>query len=109
MLKTTQLPTLLALPNWAFTSAQECQQTVLLLTCACQDRNGPSASRWACDSQNRFSLALEMTRIHPNFLSASGVIIVRKIRTVKTPLAGVFARHGMLQFSAQAAANKFAG
>jgi hypothetical protein len=36
-------------------------------------------------------------------------MVVRGIRTVKTPFAGVFARHGMLQFSAQGAANKFTG
>jgi len=42
MLKTTQLPTRLAVPNSAFTLPHDCHSTVLLLTCVlvqvCRDK-----------------------------------------------------------------------
>jgi len=63
MLKTTQLPTMLAVLKSAFTSPQECQVAVLLLTCVYHARNGPSAPSWPEVSQNCFSRALEITRI----------------------------------------------
>jgi hypothetical protein len=54
---------MLALAKLDFTSAHECQATVLLLTCVYQARSDPSASFRSF--QNRLSRALEMTRILP--------------------------------------------
>src|SRR5579863_2503840 len=83
MLKTTQLPTMLAVPNSAFTSPHVCHETVLLFTCVYHARNGPSESPLSDNLQNCRSRALEMTRIRCcSLLSASNHIVVRKIRTV---------------------------
>src|SRR5437868_1016743 len=83
ILNTMQSPTMLAVANEAFTSPQDCHETLLLLTCVCQARSGPSASSWVGDSQNCFRRALEMTRIHCSSYPQPGGIVVRKIRTVK--------------------------
>ena len=83
MLKTTQLPTRLAVPNSAFTSPQDCQETVLLLTWVYHARSGPSASWRPGDSQNRFSRDLEITRIRCfPFYRHQQPILVRETRTV---------------------------
>ena len=63
MLKTTQLPTRLALAKSAFTFPHECHVTDLLLTCVYHAYSGPSASWWPGLSQNFFKRALEITRI----------------------------------------------
>src|SRR5690606_3783435 len=62
-LKTTQLPTMLALAKAAFTSAQVCQETVLLLTWVYHARSGPSASWCPGCCQNFLSRDFEITRI----------------------------------------------
>src|SRR5262249_29204899 len=84
-LKTTQLPTRLALPKSAFTSPHDCQATAFLLTCVYQARNGPSASPWSELSQNRVSRALVMIRT-PSLRRVRSrqldVIVDRKTRTV---------------------------
>lgn len=63
MLKTTQLPTRLADPISAFTSAHECHATLRWLTWLYHARKGPSASSQPGASQNCRSLAFEMIRM----------------------------------------------
>lgn len=63
MLKTTQLPTRLAVPNSAFTSPQELQWMVLLLTWPYHAFKGPSESEASDLSQNFRNRVLEITRI----------------------------------------------
>lgn len=59
MLKTTQLPTSLAEPNSAITSAHECHATLLWLTWVCHARKGPSESSQPGVPQNCGSLVFE--------------------------------------------------
>jgi hypothetical protein len=61
-----QLPTMLALAKSAFTSAQDCHETVLLPTWVYQARDGPSAFLCPVHSQNCLGRDLEITRIRRN-------------------------------------------